>query len=150
MKRFICAAAITLAGPPALASEGDIVRVRSSSDVASTMDRLEAAVIEAGAGVVARVDHAAGAAAVAMELAPTQVLIFGNPKMGTAAMQDDPVAGLFLPLKVLVYQDGAGETWLVYQDPEDMFDDTGIDDDAEYIKMMSGALGMLTAKAAGQ
>jgi uncharacterized protein (DUF302 family) len=114
------------------------------------MDRLEAAVTGAGATVFARVDHAAGAASVDLALDPSQVLIFGNPKMGTAAMQDDPLAGLFLPLKVLVYQDGAGETWLAYQDPEDMFDDTGINDDAEYIKMMTGALGKLTGAAAGQ
>ncbi|MAN97985.1 MAG: camphor resistance protein CrcB, partial [Roseovarius sp.] len=58
--------------------------------------------------------------------------------------------GLFLPMKVLVYQDGAGETWLAYQDPEDMFDDTAINDDADYIKRMTGALGKLTGVAAGQ
>ncbi|KNX39849.1 camphor resistance protein CrcB [Roseovarius tolerans] len=150
MKRFLVAAAITLAGLPALASNDDIVKVKSSGDVATTMDRLEAAVTGAGANVFARVDHAAGAASVDMDLAPTQLLIFGNPKIGTQAMQDDPVAGLFLPMKVLVYQDGAGQTWLAYEDPKEMFDDLSISDDAEYLKMMSGALGKLTGKAAGQ
>ncbi|EAQ27244.1 camphor resistance protein CrcB [Roseovarius sp. 217] len=150
MKRFLVAAAITLTAFPALGDEDDIIKVKSTSDVATTMDRLEAAVTGAGATVFARVDHAEGAASVDLALDPSQVLIFGNPKMGTAAMQDDPVAGLFLPMKVLVYQDGAGETWLVYQDPEDMFEDTGINDDADYIKMMTGALGKLTAKAAEQ
>lgn len=150
MKRFFCAAALMLAGLPALSSEDDIIKVRSSGDVASIMDRLEAAVTEAGAKVVARVDHAAGAASVDLALDPSQLLIFGNPKMGTAAMQDDPMAGLFLPLKVLVYQDGEGQVWLAYQDPRDMLDDTEIDDDAKVIKMMAGALGMLTAKAAAE
>ena len=150
MKRFLAAAAITLAGLPALASNDDIIKVRSSGDVAGTMDRLEVAVIEAGASVVARVDHAAGAASVDMELSPTQLLIFGNPRLGTPAMQDDPVAGLFLPLRVLVYQDAAGQVWLVYEDPKEMFDDLAISDDAEYIKTMTGALGKLTAKAAGE
>jgi uncharacterized protein (DUF302 family) len=150
MKRFLVAAAITLAAMPALARNDDIVRVKSFSDVAATMDRLEAAVTGAGANVFARVDHAAGAASVDMELDPTQVLIFGNPRIGTRAMQDDPMAGLFLPMKVLVYRDGAGQTWLAYQDPREMFDDLAIPDDAGYIKMMTGALGKLTAKAAGQ
>lgn len=150
MKRFLAAAAMVMAGLPALASSDDIVKVKSFSDVGTTMDRLEAAVTGAGANVFARVDHAAGAASVDMELAPTQVLIFGNPKIGTQAMQDDPVAGLFLPMKVLVYRDGAGQVWLAYEDPKEMFDDLAIDDDAEYIKMMTGALGKLTAKAAGQ
>ncbi|MDZ7709147.1 MAG: DUF302 domain-containing protein [Roseovarius sp.] len=148
MKRILAALAITVAGLPAFASSDDIVRVKSFSDVQTTMDRLVAAVEGAGANVMARVDHAAGAASVDMEIAPTEVLIFGNPKIGTQAMMDDPLAGLFLPMKVLVYRDGAGQTWLVYQNPRDMFDDLAISDDAEYIKMMTGALGKLTAKAA--
>jgi len=150
MKRFLATAAIVMAGLPALASNDDIVKVKSFSDVATTMDRLEAAVTGAGANVFARVDHEAGAASVDMELVPTQVLIFGNPKIGTQAMQDDPVAGLFLPMKVLVYRDGAGQVWLAYEDPKEMFDNLAINDDAEYVKMMTGALGKLTAKAAGQ
>ena len=150
MKRLMAAAAIALAGAPALASDDDLIMVQSSGDVASTMDRLEAAVTGAGANVMARVDHAAGAASVDMDLAPTEVLIFGNPKIGTQAMQDDPRAGLFLPMKVLVYEDADGRTWLAYQDPEEMFDDLEIDDEAEYIGMMTGALDKLTARAAGE
>ena len=150
MKRSLAALAITVAGLPALAGSDDIVKVKSFSDVATVMDRLEEAVEGAGAKVMARVDHAAGAASVDMEIAPTEVLIFGNPKIGTQAMMDDPVAGLFLPMKVLVYRDGAGQTWLAYQNPKDMFDDLAISDDAGYIKMMTGALAKLTAKAAAQ
>ena len=150
MKHFLAAVAVILAGLPAFASDDDLMMVKSSSDVASTMDRLEAAVTAAGANVMARVDHAAGAASVDMDLSPTQVLIFGNPNIGTRAMQDDPRAGLFLPMKVLVYQDSEGQTWLAYQDPENMFDDLEIDDDADYIKMMASALDKLTAKAAMQ
>jgi uncharacterized protein (DUF302 family) len=149
MQRFLAAIAVMLAGLPALAAGDDLVMVESPGDVATTMDRLEAAVTGAGATVFARVDHAAGAASVEMELGPTQVLIFGNPKIGTQAMQDDPRAGLFLPMKVLVYEDGDGRTWLAYQDPEEMFDDLAIADDSGYIQMMTGALGKLTAKAAG-
>lgn len=150
MKRFLAAAAITLVSLPAFASDDDIIKVKSTSNVATTMDRLEAVVTGAGATVFARVDHAAGAASVDLALAPSQVLIFGNPKMGTAAMQDDPLAGLFLPMKVLIYEDGAGQTWLAYQAPEDMFDDLAISDDAGYIKMMTGALGKLTLLAASE
>lgn len=150
MKRLLVAAAIALAGLPASASDDDIVTIRSSGDVATTMDRLEAAVSGAGATVFARVDHAAGAASVDMALAPSQLLIFGNPKMGTVAMQDDPRAGLFLPLRVLVYEDAEGQVWIAYQDPEEMFDGLAISDDAGYIKTMAGALGKLTGAAAKQ
>lgn len=149
MKRFLTVAALTILASPALADD-DLMKVQASGDVASTMDALEAAVEGAGATVFARVDHAAGAEGAGMELAPSQVLIFGNPKLGTPAMQDDPLAGLYLPMKVLVYEDANGQAWLAYEDPEEMFDELdGIDDDAAYIQQMTGALGKLTQKAAG-
>ena len=148
MKRFLAAVAVCVAALPAFASNDDIVKVRSSGDVATTMDRLEAAVTGAGATVFARVDHAAGAAKVDMELAPAQVLIFGNPKLGTPAIQDNAVAGLFLPLKVLVYQDGAGQTWLAYEDPKETMDDLDDVENAPVIEKMRGVLAKLTAAAA--
>ena len=141
---------VTLA-VPAVAKNDDLVKVQASGDVVTTMDALEAAVTAAGATVFARVDHAGGASKVDLDLAPSQVLIFGNPKLGTPAMQDDPLAGLFLPLKVLVYRDGAGQVWLAYEDPRAMFEDLGgIGEDAKYLEMMTGALAKLTGKAAGQ
>jgi len=133
-----------------MADVQDIVRVKASGDVDSTMDALEAAVKGAGARVFARIDHAGGAEKAGMELAPSQVLIFGNPKLGTPAMQDDPLAGLFLPMKVLVYSDGDGQVWLAYEDPAEMLEDAeGVPADAEYVGKMTKALGKLAAKAAG-
>lgn len=148
MMRFLSAVAMALIA--GTASADDLVKVKASGDVPTTMDALQAAVEGAGATVFARVDHAGGAAKVEMDLAASQLLIFGNPKLGTPAMQDDALAGLYLPLKVLVYEDGEGQVWLAYEDPKDMLDDLdGINDDAEYIKKMTGALGKLTGKAAG-
>lgn len=148
MRKFIAATVLSVMALPAWAGQ-DIIKVKASGDVASTMDALEAAVTGAGATVFARVDHAGGAAKVDLELAPEQLLIFGNPKLGTPAMQDDPLAGLYLPLKVLVYQDGDGQTWLAYEDPSEMLDDLNIPADAEYLKKMTGALAKLTGKASG-
>jgi uncharacterized protein (DUF302 family) len=67
--------------------------------------------------VFARIDHAAGAAAVDMPLRPTEVLIFGNAKGGTPLMEADQSVGIDLPLKALVYQDADGKVWLAYNDP---------------------------------
>ncbi|NDR56594.1 DUF302 domain-containing protein [Aliiruegeria sabulilitoris] len=142
----IMALAASLA-TPGLAE--DIVSVRASGDVETTMDALEAAVGKAGATVFARVDHSGGAESVGMTLPGSQLLVFGNPMLGTPAMQDDPLAGLYLPLRVLVYEDGDGAVWLAYEDPAEMLDDLEIDDDAEYLGKMSGALSKLTAAAAG-
>ena len=123
MKRLAMAAALALAGTGAMAGEGGIERVKAAGDVAATMDALEAAVTGAGATVFARVDHAGGAEGVGMDLAPAQLLIFGNPQLGTPAMQDDPLAGLYVPLRVLVYRGGDGQVWLAYEAPGHMFED---------------------------
>ena len=83
-----------------------------------TMDRLAAAVTDHGMTIVARIDHAAAAAKVGMELRPTEVLIFGNAQAGTPLMQSAPTIGIDLPLKALVWQDEKGKTWLAYNDPK--------------------------------
>jgi uncharacterized protein (DUF302 family) len=51
-----------------------------------------------------------------MTLRPTRLIVFGNPKGGTPVMQANPLAGLLLPLKVLVWEDEARVTWLAIDD----------------------------------
>ena len=94
-----------------------LTTIRSSHGPKETMDRLEAKVKAKGLTVFARIDHAAGAAAVGLSLRPTELLIFGNAKGGTPLMQAVQTIGIELPLKALVWQDGAGDTWLSYNDP---------------------------------
>lgn len=147
MYRTVLALMTALWAAPALAA--DLTRVAATGGVAEVMDRLEAAVTGAGATVFARVDHAAGAASVGMDLAPAQLLIFGNPALGTLAMQADPLAGLYLPLRVLAYEDADGAVWLAYEEPADSLGDLDVPKDAEVLSKMSGALGKLTAAAAG-
>lgn len=125
----------------------DMIELTSPHSVTDTIDRLEEAVQGAGAKIFARVDHAAGAAQIDAELRPTQLLIFGNPKIGTPAMQASQTAGLDLPLRVLAYENEAGETVVVYHDPATLASTHGIDASAPFIQMMTGALDKLTAKA---
>lgn len=130
---------------PALAA--DLVTKTSSHSVEETIDRLESAVNEAGATVFARVDHAKGGEDVGMELRPTTLLIFGNPKLGTPAMMDNQTAGLDLPLRVLAYADADDVVHLVYHAPAQLAEDHDLPADAEYLTMMTGALDKLTSKA---
>ena len=97
-----------------MAADG-LKAVPSSFGPKETMDRLEAQIRAQGMTVFARIDHAAGAAAVAMPLRPTELLIFGSAKAGTPLMQADQKVGIDLPLKALVYEDAAGRVWLAYQ-----------------------------------
>ena len=131
----------------ALPASADLIDKVSPHSVADTMDRLVTAVEGAGATVFARIDHAAGAAKVSMELRPTQTLIFGNPKLGTPAMLDSQTAGLDLPLRVLAYADGEGVVHVTYHAPANLAATHGLPADAKYIAMMTGALGKLTDKA---
>jgi uncharacterized protein (DUF302 family) len=94
-----------------------LTTIKSSQAPRETMNRLEAAVTAKGLTVFARIDHAEGASAAGLSLRPTEVLIFGNAKGGTPLMQAAQTAGIDLPLKALVWQDAAGDTWLSWNDP---------------------------------
>lgn len=114
-----------------------------------TLDRLEADVKAKGLTVFARIDHAAGATAVGLSLLPTAVLIFGNAKGGTPLMQSNQLIGIELPLKVLVWQDTFGKTWLSYVDPADLAKRYGLPaETATAVSNLAGVLRALTAKAA--
>ena len=114
----------------------------------ATMDRVAAAVTSRGMTVLARIDHAAAAAKVGLELRPTEVLIFGNPKAGTPLMQAVQTIGIDLPLKALVWQDAAGQTWLAYNDPQWLARRHGIDAGMErVVGAMADALAAIAQDA---
>jgi len=94
-----------------------LTTIKSSHAPRETMDRLETAVTAKGLTVFARIDHAEGASVAGLSLRPTEVLIFGNAKGGTPLMQAVQTIGIDLPLKALVWQDAAGDTWLSWNDP---------------------------------
>jgi uncharacterized protein (DUF302 family) len=98
-------------------SNNGLISVQSRVSVKETLERLLAALATRKLTVFARIDHAAGAASAGLPLRPTEVVIFGNAKGGTALMQDRQSAGIDLPLKVLIFEDAGGKAWLAYNDP---------------------------------
>lgn len=98
----------------AIAQEGHTVKLRSPYSFANTLARLHSTLAAKGMTVFATIDHAYAARAVGLDMPPTAVLIYGNPKAGTPLMQAAPDFALELPLRVLVREDTAGRTWLVY------------------------------------
>jgi uncharacterized protein (DUF302 family) len=94
-----------------------LVTLSSRYPARGTMERLLAALAKRNMTVFARIDHAAGAGSAGLSLRPTEVVIFGNPKGGTALMQDRQSAGIDLPLKALVWEDADGKIWLSYNYP---------------------------------
>lgn len=113
-----------------------------------TMDRLAAAVTTRGISIMARIDHAAAAAAIGMELPPTEVLIFGNPRVGTPLMQAVQTVGIDLPLQALVWRDEEGTTWLAYNDPQWFAHRHGVDTGLDRIlHAMTDALAAVAREA---
>jgi uncharacterized protein (DUF302 family) len=93
-----------------------LISIASQHSVKDSLDRLEARLKTKSIAVFARIDHGGGARAVGMTLRPTELLIFGHPKAGTPLMQAAQTMGIDLPLKVLAWQDDAGQAWLSYND----------------------------------
>jgi uncharacterized protein (DUF302 family) len=127
-------------GKQAMAADG-LKTIRSSRAPKDTMNRLKAAVTAKGMTIFGRIDHAAGAAEVGLSLRPTELLIFGNAKVGTPLMQSIQTIGSDLPLKALVWQDGSGNTWLSYNDPSWLAKRHGLDHEVEAtVRAMAAAL----------
>lgn len=97
-------------------SENGLITIASRFSVRETIDKLAAAATSAGLRVFARIDHAEGASQVGMELRPTELLLFGNPRGGTPLMQDRQTAGIDLPVKALAWEDELGAVWLTYNE----------------------------------
>ncbi|RZV98682.1 MAG: DUF302 domain-containing protein, partial [Rhodobacteraceae bacterium] len=128
MNRLVTAAILTLAAGPALA---EYVNVPAEGSVSEAADRLVSAAEGAGATIFARVPHSKGAMSVEMELQDAELVIFGNPKLGTPALQADIRSGLVLPLRVLVH-DADGQTTITYESVDAMFEGLDIPADAAY------------------
>ncbi|NJN47517.1 MAG: DUF302 domain-containing protein, partial [Candidatus Competibacteraceae bacterium] len=105
----------------------ELIKKQSAHDVNTSLDRLEEVLKEKDIIVISRIDHAANAEKVGMELRPTTLLIFGNPKAGTALMKMNPAIGVDLPMKALAWEDENGQTWLVYTSMEALAKRHGID-----------------------
>ena len=128
-------------------ADSDMVVKPSPFGVKETLDRLEGVFKKKGVTVFARIDHAAGAAKVGAKLAPAEVIIFGNPKLGTPLMQSQPRNGIDLPMKILAWKDKAGNVWLAYTPADTLAKRHGIKDRAKVFKNMAGALDKLTNAA---
>ncbi|MGB3779433.1 MAG: DUF302 domain-containing protein [Tunicatimonas sp.] len=100
-------------------------------------------------GVVARVDHSANAASVGLELPPTEVILFGNPNLGTPLMQINQTVGIDLPQKVLFYENESGESYAVYNTPTYLASRHGISADSATLPMIGTALQGLVTNASG-
>jgi uncharacterized protein (DUF302 family) len=134
-------------GAQSMSADG-LITIHSAHSVKDTIDRFEAAAKARGMVIFARIDHAAGAKDVGMQLRPTLLLIFGHAKGGTPLMQVDQQVGIDLPLKALAWEDDSGRTWLSYNDPFWLAGRHHLGAQAgEAVKQLSAALEALSTNA---
>ncbi|MBU2978737.1 DUF302 domain-containing protein [Alteromonas sp. C1M14] len=131
------------------ASEG-LIKQESSYSVAETADRFEAIAKDKGLTLFARINHQQNAGTVNLSLRPTEVLIFGNPKVGTPLMQCAQDVAIDLPQKVLISEDENHQVWVSYNNPEYLMKRHNIKNCDATIKKISAVLSQLSTAAAGQ
>jgi uncharacterized protein (DUF302 family) len=132
-----------------MAGNSGLVNVKSTHSVAATADRLERLLAEKGMQLFLRLNHAEGAGNVGITLRPTELLIFGNPKVGAPLMAKQQPVGIDLPQKMLVWQDESGQVWLTYNDPDYLADRHGLDKNLPPLLKVKQALSAF-AQAAGK
>ncbi len=128
-------------------ADNGIISVKSSHEVKATADRLENTLKQKGMTVFIRINHADGAQKVGKKLRPTELVVFGNPKVGTPLMQCSQSTAIDLPQKALIWEDQEGTVWFSYNDPNYLVERHGITGCTEVINKIKKALSNF-AKAA--
>lgn len=101
---------------PARAGDG-MVNLPSASSVEQTADRMESVLKSKGMTIFNRIKHSEGAAGVGIELRDTELIIFGNPKVGSPLMKCAQGVAIDLPQKALIWEDEKGNVWISYNNP---------------------------------
>ena len=139
---------VMLAG--AAQAQDSLIVKQSPHSVSETLDRFAAAAEEKGLNIFDRVDHAAGAEGAGLDLRPTQMIVIGNPNVGTPLMQADQRLALSLPLRVAAWKDENDTVWIGYWSPEVLDVRYGVSGQDKRLGNMAGALDGLTDAAVAE
>jgi uncharacterized protein (DUF302 family) len=123
-----------------------LVSVACKRSVAETLAALETALRAKGVKVFAVVDHSGEAEKAGFSMRPTKLIIFGNPKAGTPLMLQAPTVAIDLPVKALIWEDTAGQTWLGYYEPEYLVHKHGLE--RQFAENLAATTALMQAAAA--
>ena len=126
------------------APNNGIVDLPSNHTVDQTVEKLQAILQAKGVTVFALVDHSGEAEKAGLKMRPTKLMIFGSPKAGTPLMIATPSIAIDLPLKILVWEDAQGKTWVSYNSPEYLQERHGVPPE---LMQNIAIVGSLAAKA---
>jgi len=126
-------------------SKNGIITKTSTQSFDATYDKLRG-IIENNPNlkIILELDHSKNAASVELELNPTRIIMFGNPRLGTPLMNSTAYLGLDLPQKILVTQGIDGKVEVSYNDPIYLKARHNMEGVDEILAKVSGALGKIT------
>ncbi len=146
-KLWVAALMVIIIVVPAMAADG-VINVQSAFNVQETADRLENILNEKGMTIFKRIKHSEGAGKVGIELRDTELIIFGNPKVGSPLMKCQQSVAIDLPQKALVWEDHESLVWISYNDPGYLRKRHNISGCEEVISKIKNALSGITKAAA--
>jgi uncharacterized protein (DUF302 family) len=129
----------------ALNAKSGIVDVASKHTVVETVEKLKGILQAKGVTLFALVDHSGEAEKVGLQMRETKLVIFGTPKAGTPLMVAAPSVAIDLPLKILIWEDAQGKTWVSYNSPAYLQERHGL---PQELMQNISVVGALAAKAA--
>lgn len=146
IKKLILTCALLPLSISAFASDG-IINVESRHTVEQTANKLEKVLLTKGMKIFQRVKHSDGAKTVGININPTELIIFGNPKVGAPLMKCAPTVAIDLPQKAVIWQDSKNRVWISYNDPAYLKQRHNIQGCDKVLAKVSGALSKLTGAA---
>jgi uncharacterized protein (DUF302 family) len=134
----------------AQAGSTGVVRVKSAYPLEETVTRIKADIAAKGIMLFDDIDQAKLAADAGIALAPSRLLLFGNPPLGTQFLTSNPVSGLDWPVRLLVHQDAKGRVWVAYNDFGYIARRHGIKNRGKQFKMASEVVASITSTVRAQ
>jgi len=103
--------------PDSTKSSDGVITRPSNKSVAETVDQLRRLMADRGFMVFNVIDHRGVAERAGVQMPDSKLVMFGKPSVGATVMLAAPLAGLDIPLKVLVWEDGNGAVSVSYNSP---------------------------------
>lgn len=150
IKSFLFVISIAFTVQTVSAADNGMVSIKSKFGVTHTADRLIGVVKKKGLKVFAHIKHSEGAKKAGVDIRPTELVIFGNPKLGSPMIKCAPTLAIDLPQKMLIWQDENEQTWMTYNNPVYIADRHELAADCRAnLNKIAGALAKFTAIASG-
>jgi len=132
---------------PAISADG-MINIESDFNVTKTADRLENILKKKGMTVFNRIKHSQAASNVGIELRETELIIFGNPKVGSPLMKCQQSIAIDLPQKALIWKDEKSNVWISYNSPQHLVKRHQLEGCTKELFKIENALAKITKAAA--